>query len=74
MARSTKQLRTGKQRRSATPQETLRRALASEYVINSGASTTVGRVPGIKDSQQAKTVVDRILERAGGTSQGPRTA
>jgi hypothetical protein len=73
MARSIK-LRISNPRRIVTPQETLRRALASEYVINSGASSTVGRVPGIKDSQQANTVVNRILERAGGTSKGPRTA
>jgi hypothetical protein len=73
MARSIKQRGT-KPRRLVTPQETLRRALASEYVINSGASSTVGGIPGIKDSQQAQKVVNRILERAGGNGQGPRTA
>lgn len=62
-----KQKRTVKSRRSADPQETLRRALSAEYVIESGASSIVGRIPEIKDSEQANATVERILQRAGGS-------
>ena len=69
-----KRQRAVKSRRSPNPQETLRRALSAEYVIDSGASSIVGRIPSIKDSKQANEVVERILLRAGGARRGPSTA
>lgn len=70
----TKQKRTVKSRPSADPQESLRRALSAEYVIESGASSIVGQIPEIKDSKQANATVERILQRAGGSRRSTSTA
>jgi hypothetical protein len=42
----------------------LRRAMNAEYVINTGASPTVGRIPGIKTVEQANEAAERAIRKA----------
>jgi hypothetical protein len=42
----------------------LRRAMNAEYVINTGASPTSGRIPGIKTEEQANEAAERAIRKA----------
>jgi hypothetical protein len=42
----------------------LRRAMTAEYVINTGASPTSGRIPGIKTVEQANEAAERAIRKA----------